>query len=216
MVRGRACESEGKYEEAWSHIVKADRIFLGGHHWYYHLHSLDFFARLSRLRGRFEEARWYLDLLEEATRSSSFGRLREHVDRERKLLDEASVDFLLDAQSGIVRTRDAGSIKVGKQFVLMGMLESLCKAHLNGSEVGVTKAELIQAVWNENYHPSIHDNKLYYNINRLRRLIEPDVAKPKYLLNSKDGYRLAPGLNVRWIKNLKKISLNQSMGDELQ
>ena len=60
-------------------------------------------------------------------------------------------------------------------------------------ERGLSKAEIIQHVWSEPYRPEAHDNKLYYNINRLRKLIEPDVRKPQYLLNWKEGYRLAPG-----------------------
>jgi DNA-binding winged helix-turn-helix (wHTH) protein len=54
-------------------------------------------------------------------------------------------------------------------------------------------------VWKEKYRPEVHDNKLYYNINRLRKLIEPDMKHPKYLMNWREGYRLAPGLKVQFV-----------------
>lgn len=72
------------------------------------------------------------------------------------------------------------------------------RAHQAGeSGAGLSKAEIIQRVWKEKYRPEAHDNKLYYNINRLRKLIEPDTKHPQYLLNWREGYRLAPGLRVR-------------------
>ena len=49
-----------------------------------------------------------------------------------------------------------------------------------------------------------HDNKLYYNINRLRKLIEPNFREPRYLLNWKEGYRLAPGLRVQLLSAAEK------------
>ena len=72
---------------------------------------------------------------------------------------------------------------------------------------GLSKAEIIERVWNESYRPEAHDNKLYYNINRLRKLLEPDVRKPQYLLNWKEGYRLAPGLKVQLVgsRNAAKL-----------
>jgi DNA-binding winged helix-turn-helix (wHTH) protein len=80
----------------------------------------------------------------------------------------------------------------------------LSKAHgRNGEDLerGLSKAEIIEHVWKEAYRPEAHDNKLYYNINRLRKLIEPDVRNPQYLLNWKEGYRLAPGLRVLLLTN---------------
>ncbi|NDD91733.1 hypothetical protein EBZ37_06585, partial [bacterium] len=64
--------------------------------------------------------------------------------------------------------------------------------------------------------PLAHDNKLYYNINRLRRLIEPDMKQPQYLLNWKEGYRLAPGLRVQVVgaNNPLKKKVDRKKGGE--
>jgi DNA-binding winged helix-turn-helix (wHTH) protein len=79
-------------------------------------------------------------------------------------------------------------------------LEELSQAHSSGVREGaLSKAEIIERVWGEKYRPDAHDNKLYYNINRLRKLIETDMKQPKYLQNWKEGYRLSPKLKVHWI-----------------
>ncbi|MCC7441909.1 MAG: winged helix-turn-helix domain-containing protein, partial [Bdellovibrionales bacterium] len=94
---------------------------------------------------------------------------------------------------------ERGSIALGKQYVLLDILQALSRAHGRDgedAERGLTKAEIIEQVWREHYRPEAHDNKLYYNINRLRKLIEPDVRRPQYLLNWKEGYRLSPGLRI--------------------
>ena len=90
-----------------------------------------------------------------------------------------------------------------KWHFLLVILEALSEAHSRPGtdrERSLSKAELIERVWKQEYVPEAHDNKLYYNINRLRKLIEPDVRKPKYLLNWREGYRFAPGLRVRLVK----------------
>jgi DNA-binding winged helix-turn-helix (wHTH) protein len=85
---------------------------------------------------------------------------------------------------------------------LLHILEALLNAHEKTGgdfERGLSKAEIIESVWKESYSPEAHDNKLYYNINRLRKIIEPNIRKPQYLLNWKEGYRLAPGLRIQYV-----------------
>ncbi len=68
------------------------------------------------------------------------------------------------------------------------------------SKQGLSKQEIIESVWKESYNPEAHDGKLYYNINRIRKLLETDQKNPVYLLNWRQGYRLAPELKVRIIQ----------------
>jgi DNA-binding winged helix-turn-helix (wHTH) protein len=128
--------------------------------------------------------------------------LLSEIQAERTRLEQDAVDLLIDSRRCLVQTRESGSIALGKQYVLLQILEALSHAHGRpgeDDERGLSKAEIIQRVWKESYRPEAHDNKLYYNINRLRKLIEPDVRKPQYLLNWKEGYRLAPGLKVHLV-----------------
>jgi DNA-binding winged helix-turn-helix (wHTH) protein len=195
QLRRRDCDAAA----GW--IEKAHAAFLAEHNWYNHLYVLYAYACIARIRGDYPKAQWYLELLESATTAPGFGFFREQISRERQRLTQDSVDLYIDGRKLQVRTRESNGISLGKQYVLLHILEALSDAHQAASdhERGLSKADLIERVWGERYRPLAHDNKLYYNINRLRRLIEPDMKQPQYLLNWKEGYRLAPGLKVQVI-----------------
>jgi hypothetical protein len=202
LLLGNIAEKRRDFEEAYAHFQEAHGVFLGEHNWYYHLYVLYGYARLKRHAQNYAQAYWYLDLLQKATQAPEFGLLRREVAKERSKLQQDAVDLLIDSRRGVVRTRESGQIPLGKQYVLLHILEELSAAHGRTGpdrERGLSKAEIIEKVWNEAYRPEAHDNKLYYNINRLRKLLEPDVRNPQYLLNWKEGYRLAPGLRVQLI-----------------
>lgn len=202
MVIASSHERSRNYEEALSWYQKAHASFLAEHNWYYHLYVLLGYARVYRMQQNYSQAYWYVDLVEQAAPGSEFGLLRREAAYERAKLEQDAVDLLIDSRKGEIKTRETGKISLRKQYVLLHILEALSKAHSKSGddmERGLSKAEIIKTVWNEPYRPEAHDNKLYYNINRLRKLIEPDVRKPQYLLNWKEGYRLAPGLRVHYI-----------------
>lgn len=202
LVMGNIHERENKLEQALSWYQRAHAAFLSEHSWYYHLYVLMAYARLARLQQNYSQAYWYLDLVEKAAVGPEFGLLLKEIQQERSRLEKDAVDLLIDSRQCVVETRAAGQVSLRKQYVLLHILEALSKAHRSSEhdrERGLSKAEIIENVWQEKYRPEAHDNKLYYNINRLRKLIEPDAHKPQYLLNWKEGYRLAPGLRVQFI-----------------
>lgn len=208
ILIGRGAEKRQEFDEALRWLQKAHGIFLAVHNWYQHLWVLYGYARLLRIRQSYSQAYWHLDLIDKAANGPEFGRLRAQVQAERSRLEQDAVDLLIDSRRGLVKTRENGAISLRKQYVLLNILEALSQAHgREGADVvrGLSKAEIIECVWHEKYRPEAHDNKLYYNINRLRKLIEPDMRKPQYLLNWKEGYRLAPGLRVQLIGNLKRL-----------
>ncbi len=206
LLIGNIEEGRENYTKALEWFHKAHSAFMKEHNWYYYLRVLWAYARIARLQQNFVQANWYLDLVEQATQDSEFGELRAYIASEREALESDAVDLLIDYRSGIVQTREGGEVKLGKQFVLLDILGELGKAHEKQGEDddrGLSKAELIQRVWKEKYRPDTHDNKLYYNINRLRKILEPDMKNPKYLLNWKEGYRLGPGLRVQVVKSVE-------------
>jgi DNA-binding winged helix-turn-helix (wHTH) protein len=199
---GNLAELDQKYDEALSWFQKSHTAFLAEHNWSYHLYVLYGYARLARKQGNFTQAYWYIDLVDKASQGEGFGLLQREVTAEKLRLEQDAVDLLIDSRKGMIKTRESGKIDLKKQYVLLHILEALSNAHRkSGDDLdrGLSKAEIIEQVWHESYRPEAHDNKLYYNINRLRRLIEPDLKKPQYLLNWKEGYRLAPGLRVHYI-----------------
>jgi tetratricopeptide (TPR) repeat protein len=202
LLLGNLAERQRQYDEALSWFQKAHASFLGEHNWYYHFYVLYGYARLARLSQNYSQAYWYLDLVDKATAHAEFAMLRQQIAIERSRLQQDAVDLVVDSRRGVVKTREGEAVSLRKQYVLLHILEALSSAHQregDDNERGLSKAEIIERVWKEQYRPEAHDNKLYYNINRLRKLIEPDVRKPQYLLNWKEGYRLAPGLRVQFI-----------------
>jgi DNA-binding winged helix-turn-helix (wHTH) protein len=202
IVKGMGAERARQFETARSWYQKAHSAVLADRNWYFQLYVFYAYARIERHVRNFTQAYWYLDLISRAAAGSEFKNLREIVESERDQLSVDAVDLLIDSRLCEVRTREKKDLSLGKQYVLLGILEALTEAHYRDApdaERGLAKAEIIERVWNEKYRPEAHDNKLYYNINRLRKLIEPDMKHPKYLLNWKEGYRLAPGLKVHFI-----------------
>ena len=200
ILKGNIAEKRQKLDEAMSEYQLAHSAFLAEHNWYYHLYVLFAYARVRRLKQDYSQAKWYLELVEHACTGPEFGALLREIAAERKRLEVDSVDILIDGRRGAVRTREAGVVSLRKQYVLLHILEALGEDPTKG----LSKADIIERVWHERYRPEAHDNKLYYNINRLRKLIEPDVRKPQYLLNWKSGYRLAPGLRIQFIQDTSK------------
>lgn len=199
---GALYEIKKEYKTALYWFQKAHGQFMGEHNWYYHLYSLYGYARIARHQQKYSQAIWYLDLVDKAVSAPGFGLLRREIAAERKRLEQDAVDLLIDSRKGVIKTRETGTVMLRKQHVLLHILEALSKAHKksgNDFERGLSKAEIIEYVWREPYRPGVHDNKLYYNINRIRKLIEPDVRKPRYLLNWKEGYRLAPSLRIHFV-----------------
>ncbi|WP_232468961.1 winged helix-turn-helix domain-containing protein [Bdellovibrio bacteriovorus] len=61
-----------------------------------------------------------------------------------------------------------------------------------------SKEFLVENVWKQPYDPAIHDNKIYVTIKRLRKLIEPDYEKPKYIFRAKNGYYMNKAARVHF------------------
>ena len=61
-------------------------------------------------------------------------------------------------------------------------------------------------VWGENYQARVHDNKIYVNIKRLRRLLEKeettdgDGGSAEFLLRGKNGYYINPKARINVIE----------------
>lgn len=199
MLRGLIAEQQGHYTESYQHYEKAHEVYLKEHNWFGYLYVLFGYARIARLQRRYSQAKWTLNILEKAAAGSGFKNFLAAISKEKSYLEREAIDLIIDRKKGVVTTREKNDIRFGKQYVLLDLLKVLAEAHradIKRRERGLTKAEIIEKVWNEKYVPGEHDNKLYYNINRLRKILEPNVKRPKYLLNSKQGYRLAPNLRV--------------------
>lgn len=198
LTLGSTKERQREYDEAQSAYQQAHSYFLEEHNWYHHLYVLFGYARVAFAASRRTEVAWTLDLIDRATArngGAEFALIRKDLARWRKALEDDAVDLLIDGDHGLIRSKDKGQVNLRKQYVLLDILRVLSQAE----DRGVSKAEIIQKVWKQSSKSPSHFNKLYYNINRLRKILEKDASRPQVLLNWKEGYRFAPGLRVQFV-----------------
>jgi DNA-binding response OmpR family regulator len=98
--------------------------------------------------------------------------------------------FELDSHT--VTEKKIGKVDFKNQFILLDLLKLFAQ---NQGRV-YSKEFLVENVWKQNYDPAIHDNKIYVTIKRLRKLIEPDYEKPKYIFRAKNGYFMSKGAKI--------------------
>ncbi len=102
-------------------------------------------------------------------------------------------DIKIDLRDNTVEEVSKGKLELNNQFILLELLVEFIKK--KGS--ALTKTDLAEMLWNQDYDPSQHDNKIYVTIRRLRKLLEPNPKKPHYILRTKDGYQLNPATIVQ-------------------
>lgn len=139
--------------------------------------------------GELEKARIYLELGANSIDSKNMYRLHKNISellKEVQKVSQSPYDMVYDVRSHVVIEKTKGKINFKNQFILLEMLK-LFLAHPGRV---FSKDELIETIWKEDYNPSVHDNKIYVTIKRLRKLIEPDYNKPKYIFLAKNGYYL--------------------------
>lgn len=152
-------------------------------------------AKTYRMMGELDMARMYLKLAKRSADPENLRYLLRYID---KLLAELGVsapdeyDLVLNASSNSVVERKKGQVDFKNQFILLDMLRTF----MNEPGKVYTKESLVKTVWKQEYDPSTHDNKIYVTIKRLRKLIEPDYDKPKYIFRAKNGYYLNKNAKV--------------------
>lgn len=105
---------------------------------------------------------------------------------------EQSFDLVFNEEEHAVVERKLGRIDFKNQFILLDLLKLFVQ---NQGQV-YTKEFLVENVWKQPYDPAVHDNKIYVTIKRLRKLIEPDYEKPKYIFRAKNGYFMSKSARV--------------------
>ena len=145
--------------------------------------------------GDVDLGRMYLTLARKAADPENLKYSARRIDERLATLGEKSeskYDIVFNAASNAVTERKKGKVDFKNQFILLDMLRIFLR---HPGEV-YTKEALVSAVWKQQYDPSVHDNKIYVTIKRLRRMIEPDFDKPKYIFRAKNGYYLNKNTRV--------------------
>lgn len=101
-------------------------------------------------------------------------------------------DLSFDFDNHQIKERQIGTVDFKNQFILLDLL----KLFISKQGEVFSKEYLVEHIWKQNYDPETHDNKIYVTIKRLRKMIEPDYDRPKYIFRSKNGYFLNKSIKV--------------------
>jgi tetratricopeptide (TPR) repeat protein len=139
------------------------------------------------LSGDKEMGRTYLNMAAKIVDPGNLIRLNKLIQNELSQLGsdfKKTYDLVFQLEDHTVVERKLGKVDFKNQFILLDLLKLFCQ---NQGQV-YSKEYLVEQVWRQSYDPSVHDNKIYVTIKRLRKLIEPDYDKPKYIFRAKNGY----------------------------
>lgn len=165
-----------------------------------HIYLLFNLGRAYLRSGDKEMARIYLTMAAKSVDPQNMIRLASDVKAEMSDLgDEGKLnyDLVFDIDNHTVHEKKIGKVEFKNQFILLDLLKLFAQ---NQGKV-YSKEFLVEQVWKQSYDPSVHDNKIYVTIKRLRKLIEPDYDKPKYIFRAKNGYFMNKSARVLVDKN---------------
>lgn len=199
LLHALIMRNKGEFEVALESAWLAFESLKTKPHLVLYLHTLAALGSILTEKGEVIQARLYLELAERSLKRTEFPRIARIVDSAIEKLEGAepkpfdlqfveSTETLIEAQKG--------EIRFDGQHILRDLLKVLLKSP--GKTIG--KAELVRQVWKETYAPETHDNKIYVNIKRLRRLIESEDGSTEYILRGKSGYYLNPKARVEVIE----------------
>ena len=189
ILNGYILVSLKRYDEALDIFWKAFESLKGQKNIYTYVSLLLAMGYAYVEAGEVDLAKTYLRLAQQMSDPQNFVFLLRRINdlyRRMSGKNENNFDLVFDQTSNSVVERKKGRIDFKNQFILLDMLKLFLKSP---GEVH-TKEALVKAVWKQEYDPSVHDNKIYVTIKRLRQLIEPDFDKPKYIYRAKNGYYL--------------------------
>lgn len=196
ILNGNILRALGKYEQALDVYWQSYESLKSNKNLFMYVYLLKEMGVTYKEMGDHGMARMYLTLAKRSADPDNLMRLIRIIDEHLEDLggyDESKYDLVFRAAAKSVHEKKKGKVDFKNQFILMDMLKLFIK---HPGEV-YSKEELVQKVWRQEYDPRVHDNKIYVTIKRLRKLIEPDFEKPKYIFRAKNGYYLNKDIKVR-------------------
>jgi tetratricopeptide (TPR) repeat protein len=189
MLNGHIFRKMKKYDQALEIFWECYEILRSEKNMFIYLSLLYGMALTYKEAGEIDMARMYLKLAKKSADPENLKYLCRHIDTQLGELGVSSsddYDLIFDTLSNSVTEKKKGRVDFKNQFILLDMLRLFMK---QPGQV-YSKEFLVKHVWKQEYDPEVHDNKIYVTIKRLRKLIEPDYDKPKYIFRAKNGYYL--------------------------
>ena len=205
VARGNIQRELGDYPKALDAFWKAHGRLKAQRVWSYYYYVLLGLGRIYLAMEDASRASIFFDLVSDAVTNLELHSLREILERENLKVKNSACRLVVDRERKVVVEKEKGEVHFERRFILLEIL------YLLASEPGkiFTKDMLVDKIWKESYNPMIHDSKVYTSISRLRKLIEPDFKRPRYILNERDGYSFNPAIQIEELGNWRK-DLQQS------
>jgi tetratricopeptide (TPR) repeat protein len=187
ITHAQILSSQGLYEKALEILWKAYEVVRIKKTMQMHIYLLCSIGMVYQKSGNRDLARTYLQLASKAIDPKNMARLNSQIQASLLELgsdEENSFDLIFDLENHAVVERKMGRVDFKNQFILLDLL----KLFVSNQGQVYSKEFLVENVWKQSYDPSVHDNKVYVTIKRLRKLIEPDFDRPKYIFRAKNGY----------------------------
>lgn len=201
MLNARILHEMKKYEEAIDLCWKAYEEVKQTKNIVTNVYLLGMLGAIYFDMGDKDMSRMYMTLARKAVDPKNYVRLTKMINAYFERLgvsSEQSYDLVFDEENHAVIEKKLGRIDFKNQFILLDLL----KLFVQNQGAVYSKEYLVENVWRQPYDPAVHDNKIYVTIKRLRKLIEPDYEKPKYIFRAKNGYYMNKAARVHLEQSL--------------
>ncbi len=184
-----------KYDQALEIFWKCYERLKDLKNFYYYIYVLYSLGITYDEKGDRETGRMYLNLAKRVVDPKNMSLMAKQIEKRLSYKcspEYAGYDLVLEATSHAIVEKNLGRVHFKNQFILLDLL----RLFLSHPGSVYSKEKLVQVIWKQQYDPAVHDNKIYVTIKRLRKLIEPDYNKPKYIFRAKNGYYLSKSANI--------------------
>jgi tetratricopeptide (TPR) repeat protein len=195
IVNGHILREMGKFDQALEVFWKCYEELREQKNLYIFICLLYAMGKTYYEAGNIELAKVYLSLAKRSADPENLKYSSRKIEAALSSLGEINVaesDLIFDSVNKLVIEKKIGRVDFKNQFILLDLLKMFLK---NPGEV-YSKEAIVEKIWRQSYDPSVHDNKLYVTIKRLRKMIEPDFDKPKYIFRAKNGYYMNKNARV--------------------
>ena len=200
MLNGHILRKMKKYDQALEIFWECYELLRQEKNLFIYLSMLYGMALAYKESGETDMARMYLKLAKKSSDPENVKYLCRHIDAQMAELgvtQSEDYDLIFDALTNSVTEKKKGRVDFKNQFILLDMLRLFMKQ----PGAVYSKENLVKQVWKQDYDPAVHDNKIYVTIKRLRKLIEPDYDKPRYIFRAKNGYYLNKNTKILMEQN---------------
>jgi tetratricopeptide (TPR) repeat protein len=200
MLNGHILRKMKKYDQALEIFWECYELLRAEKNLFIYLSMLYGMALTYKESGETDMARMYLKLAKKSADPENVKHLCRYIDAQLAELgvnQTEDYDLIFDPLTNSVTEKKKGKVDFKNQFILLDMLRLFMKQ----PGAVYSKENLVKQVWKQDYDPAVHDNKIYVTIKRLRKLIEPDYDKPRYIFRAKNGYYLNKNTKILMEQN---------------